>query len=222
MTTVLVTGFEPFGGETENASGRAVAELVRRKSDDVAVAITILPVSFRGVREALNRAIATHHPDALICVGEAGGRSEVTPEKWASNRADARIPDNTGDQPSNVLLDGGPLRLAARIDPDELVAAIRAAGIRAHVSEDAGRFVCNTTFRAALTLFDGPACFIHVPALRSSEAGAETGAGPQARGGENHQSAAAHGCARYPRTFADLAAALEAAVGVAARRATAE
>ncbi len=176
-TRVLLTGFEPFGGDAVNASGEAV-RLLAESFDDPAIELitAILPVSFRGGPVAVRALILEHHPDAVIAVGEAGGRGAVTPELWAVNEAVARIPDNDGQCPEGVL-DEGPERLATRLDVPALVTAIDAVGVPAELSADAGRFVCNAVFRTVLTGSDVPAGFIHVPALRSSGTagvGAET------------------------------------------------
>lgn len=205
MTRVLVTGFEPFGGDSVNASREAVAridvEALRLRGVDVATAT--LPVSFAGGPDALESAIVEHRPDVVICVGEAGGRAEVTPELNAFNEQVARIPDNDGQQPSGPL-DEGPAVLTARLDPAVLTAAIAASGIPARVSEDAGRFVCNAVFRAALTRFEGPADFIHVPASRET--------GVSGTGGETDALApVASGL-----SFDDLGRALTAALGTLA------
>ncbi|WP_145952785.1 pyroglutamyl-peptidase I [Tessaracoccus aquimaris] len=173
---VLVTGFEPFGGDTSNASGDAVALLRERGVPGVDLITATLPVGFASGPAALRTLIARHRPDAVVAVGEAGGRAAVTPEMWAVNAQVARIADNDGLRPTGPI-DDGPERLAARLDVPALVAAIRATGVPAEASEDAGAFVCNAVFRAALTGFDGPAGFVHVPAVRegaTAMVGAET------------------------------------------------
>ncbi|MFD0864300.1 hypothetical protein ACFQ06_00550 [Tessaracoccus lubricantis] len=209
---ILVSGFEPFGGDVANASGDAVEQLGATWDDPaVDLHVVTLPVSFDRAPTALAAAIAATRPDAVICVGEAGGRTAVTPERWAVNERSARIPDNDGAQPSGPIDDLAP-SLASRIDVDGIVEAMRAAGIEAQPSQDAGRYVCNAVFRAALTGFDGPAGFIHVPALRATgEAlvGAETdGAEPRPadRGGVAGVSA-----------LPELVTALRAAVEVVSR-----
>lgn len=175
-----MTGFEPFGGDAVNASEQAVQGLAQRWADrTIELRTAILPVSFDGAPAALAGAIATHEPDVVLCVGEAGGRAAITPERFAVNERSARIPDNDGRQPDGAI-DEGPQRLEARVDVDFIAESIKAAGMPAEVSEDAGRFVCNATFHAALTAFDGPAGFIHVPAVRDSgpaRVGAETDGG---------------------------------------------
>lgn len=174
---ILITGFEPFGGDAVNASGEAMGLLVTRFHDPaVELVAALLPVSFERGPRVLRGLIERHRPDAVVAVGEAGGRVAVTPELWAVNDQVARIPDNDGAQPEGPI-DEGPWRLPTRLDAEALVAAVERVGIRAEASPDAGRFVCNAVFRAALTSFDGPAGFVHVPAVRywgSATVGAET------------------------------------------------
>ncbi len=177
---ILVTGFEPFGGDDTNASGTVVARLAQGWSNSSAALFTaVLPVEFDRAPRSLEAAIAAVLPVVVICLGEAGGRSEVTPERWAGPTADARIPDNAGNTPSHKPLDSIVGHLSSRIDVDAMVSSIRAAGVPATVSEDAGRFVCNATFRALLRDHDMPAGFIHLPAVRETgvaSVGAETDA----------------------------------------------
>lgn len=174
---ILVTGFEPFGGDGINASGEAMGLLVTRFDDPtVDLVAALLPVSFTRAPQVLRALIERHRPDAVVAVGEAGGRAAVTPELVAVNDQVARIPDNDGARPEGPI-DEGPWRLPTRLDAPALVAAVKALGLPAELSEDAGRFVCNAVFRTALTAFDGPAGFVHVPAVRYvgvAEVGAET------------------------------------------------
>ncbi|WP_270263482.1 pyroglutamyl-peptidase I [Kocuria marina] len=178
---ILVTGFEPFGGETENASGVAV-DILRElaPSDGVRIATAILPVTWSGAGAALLRAVEEHRPDAVVAVGEAGGRAAVTPERWAKNLGHGRIPDNDGAIRDAAPLAEGPERFESRIDPIALVRAIKDAGVPAEVSDDAGAFLCNAVFWTTLHRTDLPAAFIHVPAVRargSAGIGAETDPG---------------------------------------------
>ena len=178
---ILVTGFEPFGNDSENASIRAVNLLDERWSDDDPVQLVTgeLPVVFGAAGSALFELAARYRPDAVIAVGEAGGRSAVTPERVAVNNMDARIPDNAGRQPvgEQIFETGGDRH--SRLDIDALADAMTATGVASEVSEDAGRFVCNYVAFVAYGL-DVPAAFVHVPAVRSAGAatvGAETDAG---------------------------------------------
>ncbi|WP_423446236.1 pyroglutamyl-peptidase I [Kocuria sp. KSNUG] len=206
---ILVTGFEPFGGETENASGIAVQRLGEGPAPNgVHLATAILPVTWSGAGPALLRAVETHQPDAIVAVGEAGGRAVVTPERWARNLGDGRIPDNDGVVRDAAPLAPGPERLESRLDPAALTRAIQDAAIPAEVSEDAGAFLCNAVFWTALHHTNLPATFIHVPAVRSQGAaniGAETD--PE------------HAHAESALSFDDITQALAAVVNAAARHA---
>ncbi|WP_461635315.1 pyroglutamyl-peptidase I [Glutamicibacter soli] len=162
---ILVTGFEPFGNDAFNASGEAVRQLPARLGEHE-VTTAILPVSFAASGQVLASLLAEHQPDALVCVGEAGGRAEITPERWAVNEDDARIPDNDGDQPlSTAIKENAPARVEASLDPAAAVHSLLAAGHEARVSENAGRFVCNHVAYLAYSQ-PIPSLFIHVPALR--------------------------------------------------------
>lgn len=172
---MLITGFEPFGGDSVNASGVVLERLAGawgtaggRRVAGVELETAVLPVEFVGAARVLAAAIAEARPDAVLCLGEAGGRSAVTPERWAGPTALGRIADNAGFAPCNEPLDGDAGLLASRLDVDAMVAAIRAAGVASHASEDAGRYVCNATFRALLRDHDLPGGFIHVPAVRDT------------------------------------------------------
>lgn len=163
---ILVTGFEPFGGEQVNASGEAVTLLASHyRHPAVELCTQILPVSFRRGPDELRSAISRHLPHAVVAVGEAGGRAEVTPELFAVNDQVARIADNDGAMPVGPI-DDGPGSMKSRLPVDELVEAVRRAGVPCVPSQDAGRYVCNAVFRTALTCWSGPAGFVHVPAVR--------------------------------------------------------
>lgn len=204
---ILVTGFEPFGGEAENASGIAVHRLGEIAAPDgVEIVTATLPVTWAGASPALLRAVAERQPDALLAVGEAGGRTVVTPECRAKNLGHGRIPDNDGVARAPAPLTEGPEHLDSRIDPAELARAVRDAGVPADTSDDAGAFLCNAVFWSALHDTDLPAAFLHVPAVRShglAGIGAETD--PGSPRGETTLG------------FSDLVHALAAAVRVAAR-----
>ncbi|MCB4208481.1 pyroglutamyl-peptidase I [Arthrobacter sp. UM1] len=216
---ILLTGFEPFGGEAENASREAVRACERlvferpllTPSGPAELVAEILPVGFRRGPERLAELVEARRPDLVLCVGEAGGRQAVTPERLARNRLIARIPDNDGDQPSSRPLEPGASDRPSTLDADALTAAVFAAGVPAEASDDAGGFVCNAVFWAALRLGEEhgiPAGFVHVPALRShgsARIGEETdGAGVSA--------GPASAPAGAPLTFEDLGRALREAL----------
>lgn len=178
---ILATGFEPFGADGFNASQAAVGRLPSELAEH-RVTTAILPVSFQRSGPALLSLLEKHQPDILFCIGEAGGRNQITPEQWAANEDDARIADNDGAQPRSTAIDpGGAGRIASRLDPEAAVRSLRRAGYPARLSEDAGRFVCNHVAYLAYSQ-PVPALFIHVPALRPAgiraSVGAETDTGP--------------------------------------------
>ncbi len=167
MKRLLITCFEPFGGSGRNASQEAVAAL----PDTVAgfeLCKRCLPVVFGTAGEQAIAAIDELSPDAVICVGEAGGRTAITPEMVALNLRFARIPDNAGAAPQDEpVLSGGENALFSTLPVRAMAQAINAAGIPAEVSYSAGTYVCNDTMYAVVEhLRDTgiPAGFIHVPA----------------------------------------------------------
>ncbi|WP_293698382.1 pyroglutamyl-peptidase I [uncultured Agrococcus sp.] len=205
---ILVTGFEPFGDDTENASITAVNMLDGRWSDEnVQIVTGALPVTFGTAGTVLHELVARYRPDAVLAVGEAGGRTSVTPESRAVNDMDARIPDNAGLQPrAQPIFEDGPKFRESALDVEAIADAVRGAGVASEVSDDAGRFVCNYIAYLVAGL-EVPGAFIHVPAVRSegeASTGAETDPGTVPAASE--------------LGFEDLATALEAAVHETARQ----
>lgn len=176
MTRILLTAFEPFGGDSENASLATLRLLEEQWSGDDELICAQLSVTFD--QSGFVALVEEHMPDVVVALGEAGGRDAITVERWGINQQRARIPDNAGAQPDGEpVIVGAPERREATLDPQLIVDAIRDEGWAAEISDDAGRFVCNTVAYLAYGL-DVPAVFIHVPALRSSgvaTVGAETG-----------------------------------------------
>ncbi|MBD3943402.1 pyroglutamyl-peptidase I [Microbacterium sp. NEAU-LLC] len=166
MTTVLLTGFEPFGGDPANPSGEAVHLVASRWNGPEVLITDVLPVTFAGAAARLRELIAEHRPDVVIAVGLAGGRAAVGVERVAVNLIDARIPDNDGDQPVDVpSVAGAPAARFATLPAKEIARRIAEAGIPAEVSYSAGTFVCNHVFFTALEAAASTtrAGFIHVP-----------------------------------------------------------
>lgn len=169
--TILLTGFDPFGGETINPSWEAVRRLDGWTAPGLRVVAGLLPCEFGAARSALEALIERHRPQCLIAVGQAGKRAEISVERIAINVDDARIPDNTGRQPiDEPVMPGGPAAYFATLPIKAIVHGLRAAGIPAAVSQTAGTFVCNHVFYAAMhaaarrggSLRAG---FIHIPYL---------------------------------------------------------
>lgn len=165
---VLVTGFDPFGGEKVNPAYEAVKLL----PDTIAGAEIIkleIPTVFSKSGPAVEAGIKEHNPDVVINVGQAGGRSCVTIEKVAINLAEARIPDNDGEQPLDVALqEDGETAYFATIPVKAIVQNIREHGLPCHISYTAGTYVCNSVmynvlYMAAKRYPNIRAGFIHVP-----------------------------------------------------------
>lgn len=166
--TILISGFEPFGGESVNPS----FEAVRRLPDEIGgirLVKTELPVAFARAAELLLEQIREIGPDAVIAVGQAGGRAALTPELIAVNIQNGRIPDNDGKQPAWApILEGGPDGIFSRLPVREMAAAVNEAGIRAELSFSAGAYVCNDLMYRVLAATEEsglPFGFIHVPYL---------------------------------------------------------
>lgn len=165
---VLVTGFDPFGGEAVNPAFEAVKLL----PDQIAGAQIIkleIPTVFTRSAKVVEQAMEKHKPDIVINVGQAGGRSCMTVEKVAINLAEARIPDNDGEQPfDEPLREDGETAYFATVPVKAMVENMRKNGVPAHISYTAGTYVCNSIMYNVLYLaakkFPGVrAGFIHVP-----------------------------------------------------------
>jgi pyroglutamyl-peptidase len=169
MTKVLLTGFEPFGMASSNPSGEIVKQI---SGDNIVTAI--LPVAYAQSAERLLALIAEHNPDVVICLGQAEGRKEITPERVAINLDDARLADNEGVLRNDVkILADGPDAYFSTLPVKEIVEAIKAAGVPAAVSLSAGAFLCNHVFYVAQNKFAGTKIrsgFVHVP-LMDEQAG---------------------------------------------------
>jgi pyroglutamyl-peptidase len=147
MRTVLLTGFEPFDGESINPSWAAAKKLDGERIGNARVHARLLPCRFGESLRVLRKEIRTLKPDITICVGQAGGRSAITPERIAINVDDARIADNAGLRLADVpILRGGPAAYWSTLPIKAIVAALAKAKIRAAVSATAGTFVCNHVF----------------------------------------------------------------------------
>ncbi|MEN4918405.1 pyroglutamyl-peptidase I [Achromobacter spanius] len=147
MRTVLVTGIEPFDGETLNPSWEAARILDGETVAGARIAARQLPCVIGKVVGVLRQAIEETRPDLVICLGQAGGRSDVSVERVAINVVDARIPDNEGRQPiDEPVVQGGPAAYFSTLPIKAIVRDLRAGGVPASVSLTAGTYNCNTIF----------------------------------------------------------------------------
>lgn len=165
---ILVTAFDPFGGEKINPA----LEVVKRLDTNIgAHTITKLeiPTVFHESKDVIAQKLAQQHFDAVLAIGQAGGRFEITPERVGINIDDARIADNKGNQPIDVAIqpDGAPAYFS-NLPVKTMTEAIKAEGIPAKLSNTAGTFVCNHVlyqlgYLADTQFTDLLFGFIHVP-----------------------------------------------------------
>lgn len=168
MKTLLITGFDPFGGESIDPAWEAVKRLPDTVGEWTLIKQEIPTVFGAASREVLDAAQKAQ-PDAILCIGQAGGRKAITPEMVGLNLRHARIADNAGNQPQDEpVVQDGPAAYFATVPVRRMTAAIESAGIPAAASYSAGTFVCNDTLYAVLHHYHGSAVqagFVHVPFL---------------------------------------------------------
>lgn len=167
---VLITGFEPFGGEFINPSGEIARQLHGTVIAGHRVTGALLPCVFGEAITELRKQIRATKPVLVICVGQAGGRAEITPERVAINVDDARIADNAGRRPvDRPVRRGGPAAYWSTLPIKAIVRQLRQRGIPAAVSQTAGTFVCNHVFYGLMHALRRQKIirggFIHVPFL---------------------------------------------------------
>ena len=168
MKKLLITGFDPFGGQTVNPSWEAV-RLLPGRIGAYEVTCLQIPTLFGEGAQKVRSAAEALHPDVILSVGQAGSRRGVTPEVVGINLREARIPDNGGFQPVNVpIVPDGPAAYFATVPVRAMVDAMTAAGLPCALSYSAGAFVCNDVLYTLLHHYHGTAVqagFIHVPFL---------------------------------------------------------
>lgn len=165
---VLVTGFDPFGGEKLNPALEAIKSLPS-EIQGAEVRWLEVPTVFYKSAKILEEEIRIYQPDIVLCIGQAGGRKGLTPERVAINQDDARIQDNEGNQPIDrpIQLDGPPAYFSS-LPIKAMVQAIKEEGLPASVSNTAGTFVCNHLMYQVLYLVEKEfptikAGFLHIP-----------------------------------------------------------
>ena len=165
---LLLTAFDPFGGEKINPALEAVKR-VQDKIGNLEIVKLEVPTVFYKSIDTVTNAIEKEHPDVVLCIGQAGGRFDLTPERVAININDARIPDNEGNQPLNgPIFEDGENAYFTSLPIKAMVAEIRKADIPASVSNSAGTFVCNHVMYGVLYYIHKEfpnvrGGFIHVP-----------------------------------------------------------
>jgi len=170
MAPLLLTGFEPFGGETVNPSWLVAQALHGERIGGVPVVAVQLPCVFGAALPALERALSAHRPQLVLALGQAAGRCDLSLERVAINVDDARIPDNAGARPiDEPVVAGGPAAYFGTLPIKAMVAALREAGVPGSVSQTAGTFVCNHVYYGLMHLLAShPRArggFMHVPLL---------------------------------------------------------
>lgn len=166
---VLMTAFDPFGGEETNPALEALRQVTA--PEGIELKKLMVPTVFGDCAELAEEAIREYRPRAVICVGQAGGRSAVTPERIAINLMDATISDNHGFMPQELpIIRDGPAAYFSTLPVKAMAQAIREAGVPSQVSNTAGTFVCNSLLYRVLHYCslhcpETKACFLHVPFL---------------------------------------------------------
>jgi pyroglutamyl-peptidase len=171
-STVLVTGFDPFGGSKTNPSWHAVHALNGRSIAGRTVIGAEIPTVFAQSLPRLAQLLEEHKPELVVCTGQAAGRSAISLERIAINVIDARIPDNAGNKPIDVpVIPGAPAGYFTKLPIKAMLQALLQQGINAEVSQTAGTFVCNHVFYGLMHMLAQPRWqgvrggLVHVPFL---------------------------------------------------------
>ncbi|WP_298046284.1 pyroglutamyl-peptidase I [uncultured Cardiobacterium sp.] len=172
MKKLLITGFQPFDGESVNPALEVAKGLQGKTINGYEVIAREIPVVRFEALKAVQAAIEELQPNAVITIGQAGGRPDITVERVGINIDDFRIPDNKGNQPiDEPVVTGGPVAYWATLPIKKMVANVKAQGIPASVSNSAGTYVCNHLLYGLLHYLTTqgktiiPAGFIHIPYL---------------------------------------------------------
>lgn len=165
---ILITGFDPFGGESINPAEEAVKRLKDEINGAKIIKLTIPTVREKSLK-AIEEAIQNHNPDIVISIGQAGGRFDITPERIAINIDDFRITDNEGNQPTDEpVRTDGEIAYVTSLPVKAMVEHMKENGVPASVSYTAGTFVCNHVMYGVLYMIDKrypniKGGFIHIP-----------------------------------------------------------
>lgn len=170
LPRVLLTGFDPFGGESINPSWEAVRRLDGQIVSGHVIAAEQLPTCFGLSLRRLRTALRRHAPVLTICVGQAGGRASLSLERIAINVDDARIADNAGARPVDTpIVRRGPAAYFSTLPIKAQLRALQAAGVPVEISQTAGTFVCNHVFYGLMHALRATprrrGGFVHIPFL---------------------------------------------------------
>ncbi len=164
--TILITGFEPFGGATLNPSG-LIVEALRDQADERNIVLEILPVEYARASARLVELVEQHEPNAVLCLGQAEGRTAISIETTAYNLDDTNLADNSGElRVAKAIVEGSDAELATSLPVEVLIAAIERVGVAVETSGNPGRFVCNHIFYELQRVTRGTnvaSGFIHLP-----------------------------------------------------------
>ncbi|PFW45664.1 pyroglutamyl-peptidase I [Bacillus thuringiensis] len=171
MKTVLLTGFDPFGGESINPAWEVAKSLHEKTIGEYKIISKQVPTVFQKSISVLKEYIEELNPEMIICIGQAGGRPDITIERIAINIDDARIADNEGNQPVDVpVVEEGAIAYWSTLPMKAIVKRLQEEGIPASVSQTAGTFVCNHLFYGLMHELEKhdkkiKGGFIHIPFL---------------------------------------------------------
>ncbi|PEJ02463.1 pyroglutamyl-peptidase I [Bacillus wiedmannii] len=171
MKTVLLTGFDPFGGESINPAWEVAKSLHEKTIGEYKIISKQVPTVFQKSISVLKEYIEELNSEMIICIGQAGGRPDITIERVAINVDDARIADNEGNQPVDVpVVEEGPAAYWSTLPMKAIVKRLQEEGIPASVSQSAGTFVCNHLFYGLMHELEKrdkkiKGGFIHIPFL---------------------------------------------------------
>lgn len=175
MRKILLSAFEPFGGQTTNASQEVAREVRHLHFAGAQLEVIELPVARFLAPDLLLQTVARFQPDVLLMLGEAGGRTAITPERMAINKDDFLIPDNARNQPrEEPIVESGPTVYFSTLPLAAIENALQAGGIPANISNSAGTYVCNHLFYRVMhhlnQMSSGVlAGFMHIPLLSEGQ-----------------------------------------------------
>lgn len=169
MKTILLTGFEPFDGESINPSWELVKVFNDMIIDDYHIISKLLPTIFYESSEILLKYLKEYKPKIVLCFGQAGGSNSIRLERVALNLNDARIPDNRGNQPNDELvIPDGPVAYFAKLPLKLIYDKLKENNIPVSISLSAGSYVCNHVFYYLMHVIHNTEMiggFIHIPYL---------------------------------------------------------